>query len=109
MGYVSSDENDACFIAMEAGIIKVITATYTLMKMMCFSLEAGITKVATATYPVMKMTRVSLQWKEGARNNNRAVHPTLIAVKPAIFSSTVTCGAIKSVHPTSIAMTLELF
>ena len=38
---VSGDENDASITAM----------------------EAGITKVVTATYPVMKMTRVSLQWK----------------------------------------------
>jgi len=37
----SSDKSDACFIAI----------------------EAGITKVITATYPVMKMLRVSLQWK----------------------------------------------
>ena len=34
------DENDACLMAMEAGISRVITATY----------------------PVIKMTRVSLQW-----------------------------------------------
>ena len=39
--YVYSDENDACFT----------------------SVEAGITQVVTAAYPVMKMTRVSLQWK----------------------------------------------
>jgi len=38
---VPRDENDAGFMAM----------------------EAGITKVITAAYPVMKMTRVSLQWK----------------------------------------------
>ena len=38
---VSGDENDASITAM----------------------EAGITKVVTAAYPVMKMTRVSLQWK----------------------------------------------
>ncbi len=42
---VSSDENVACFIAMEVGITKVIT------------------EVITATYTVMKMTRFSLQWK----------------------------------------------
>ena len=39
--YVSSDENDACFIAMEAGINRQIIAMYS----------------------VMKMRRVSLQWK----------------------------------------------
>ena len=38
---VPRDENDARFIAM----------------------EAGITKVITAAYLVMKMTRVSLQWQ----------------------------------------------
>jgi len=38
---VSRDENNERFIAM----------------------EAGITKVITAAYPVMKITRVSLQWK----------------------------------------------
>jgi len=27
------------------------------------AMEAGITKVVTATYPVMKMRRISLQWK----------------------------------------------
>jgi len=32
-------KNGACFIAMEAGISKVITATYKLMKMICFSLQ----------------------------------------------------------------------
>jgi len=42
---VSSDENDACFIAMEAGITKVIT------------------EIIVASYTVMKMTRASLQWK----------------------------------------------
>ena len=47
-----SDENDACFTAMEAGI----TISFAAMK-------AGITKVVTATYTVMKMTRVSMQWK----------------------------------------------
>ena len=77
------------FIAMEAGIIKVVTATYTPMKNVffiameagitisnycslyddesdaCFiAMKAGISRVGliTATYPVMKMTRVSLQW-----------------------------------------------
>ena len=75
--YVSSDENDACFTAVEAGItISIycnvsgdendasitamearITISFTAM------VEAGITKVATATYPVMKMTHASLQWK----------------------------------------------
>ena len=30
---VSIDENDACFIANEAGIAKVISAAYPLMKM----------------------------------------------------------------------------
>ena len=38
---VFGDENDACFNAV----------------------EAGITKVITATYPVMKTTRVSFKWK----------------------------------------------
>jgi len=38
---VSGDENYACFTAM----------------------EAGITKVITPAYSVIKMTRVSLQWK----------------------------------------------
>src|SRR6218665_957098 len=42
------------FTAMEAGITKVVTATYTVMKMTCFtSVESGITKVITGTYPVM--------------------------------------------------------
>ena len=41
-----------CITAIEAGI----TISFTAM-------EAGITKVVAATYTVMKMTRVSLQWK----------------------------------------------
>ena len=78
--YVSSDENDACFTAvevgitisiscyvsvdeneaMEAGITKIITADdennafFTAM-------EAGLRRVITATYPMMKIMRVSLQ------------------------------------------------
>ena len=76
---MSGDENDASINAMEAGITKVVTATYPVMKMTRVSLqwkreysgitisftamEAGITKAVTATCPVMKMTRVSLQWK----------------------------------------------
>ena len=43
--YVSSDKNDAYFIAIEAGITKVIT------------------EIIVASYTVMKMTRASLQWK----------------------------------------------
>jgi len=31
---VSRDENEACFSAMEAGIDKVITASYPVMKIM---------------------------------------------------------------------------
>ena len=45
---IRSNENDACFTAMEAGITISLTA-----------MEAGITKVVTATYTVMKMMRVS--------------------------------------------------
>jgi len=36
---VYGDENDACFIAMAAGVTKVITATYTLINLTCFSLQ----------------------------------------------------------------------
>jgi len=40
--YVSTHENDSCFIATESGITKI-----------------------TAMYPVMIMTLASLQWKRG--------------------------------------------
>ena len=60
------DENAASITAMEAGITRVITATYPVMKMTrLIAMEAGISKVITATYPVMKITCVSLQWKLG--------------------------------------------
>ena len=36
---VYGDENDACLIAMEAGINRLIIATYPVMKMMPVSLQ----------------------------------------------------------------------
>ena len=68
--YIPIDENDACFIAMEAGITKVITISkccyITIIDEIdpCFiAMEAGITKIITAAHRAMKMVRVSLQWK----------------------------------------------
>src|SRR6218665_3996970 len=66
---VSNDENDACFIAMEAGItISNYCDVSSDENDACFiAMEAGITKVITeiivASYTVMKMTRASLKWK----------------------------------------------
>jgi len=63
--YVSSDENDACFTAVEAGITISIYCNVSSDEndASITAMEVGITKVVTATYPVMKMTRVSLQRK----------------------------------------------
>jgi len=80
---VSGDENDACFNAVEAGITKLITGTYLVMKTM----------------------RVSFKWKleyyEEYVSRIISVHKNSIAMKFALFSSTDTCGRIRSVHPTS--------
>src|SRR6218665_398947 len=65
--YVYSDENDACFTAMETGI----TIRFTAM-------EAGITMVVTATYTVMKMTRVSLQLRTVSRSLTSTAAATLV-------------------------------
>jgi len=50
---------------MEAGITKVISAAYPVMKMtrVALQMEAGIYTVINATHPGMKITRVSFQWK----------------------------------------------
>ena len=91
--YVFSDENNASCIAIKVGRTDLIVR-------MCRQLDQFIL--------------LRLHWnsryfhQQICANNNRAVHPTSIAMKPVIFSSTVTCGAIKSVHPTSIAMTLAM-
>jgi len=62
---VYGDENDACFIAMEAGItISNYCNVYGDENDVCFiAMEAGINRQIIATYPVMKIARVSLQWK----------------------------------------------
>ena len=63
---VYGDENDACFIAMEAGINRQINYCYVSSdeNSACFTaMEAGITKVITPTDPLMKMTCFSIQWK----------------------------------------------
>ena len=75
--YVSSDENDACFTAVEAGLTISISCYVSgdeneAMDNYCYlsddennafftAMEAGIRRVITATYPMMKITRVSLQ------------------------------------------------
>jgi len=63
--YITIDENDASFIAVEAGIT-INKCCYIPIDESdaCFiAIEAGITEVITATHRVMKMTRVSFQWK----------------------------------------------
>ncbi len=83
------------------------------MKITRVSLQSKLDELISLfhTYLLMKITRVSLQSKldELISMLTRILHPASIAVKHALFSSTNTCGTIKSVHPASIAVILALF
>ena len=61
---VSTDESDACFIAMVAGItISNYCNAYGDENDACYiAIESGVNRLIIATYPVKK-ARVSLKWK----------------------------------------------
>src|SRR6218665_730514 len=59
------DVNDACLIAMEAGIYMIITATHPVMKITRVSLQSKLDELIQLlhTYLLMKITRDSVQSK----------------------------------------------
>src|SRR6218665_2013951 len=62
----TSDVNDACLTAMEAGICMIITATHKVMKITLVSQQSKLDELIFFffhTYDSMKITRVSLQSK----------------------------------------------
>ena len=60
-----SDENDACFTAIEAGWTDINVFTYSSMKITRVSLQSKLDELIFFfyTYSSMKITRVSLQSK----------------------------------------------